>query len=177
MSHDPATIDYVRRHTDANRSKKEILRKLKRAISREIYWVITNPRPVPEWADLRPARKAKNITLQTVADHFGVWPAHISTIERGLRRDDGLTIRYRAGLAAAYPPLRRTRRPGQVRRRLPAGKTNSESSPNTGGPIDKLRALPPGPSAPHRREPRIRRTSRSTSTNAGLAHRRRSGLC
>lgn len=41
------------------------------------------------------------MTLQTVADHFGVWPAHISTIERGLRRDDDLTGHYRAWLAAA----------------------------------------------------------------------------
>jgi transposase len=101
MSHDPATIDYVGRQLDANRSKKEILRKLKRAISREIYRVLTNPQPIPEWADLRPARHTKNITLQRAADHFGVWPAHISTIERGLRRDDELTIRYRAWLATA----------------------------------------------------------------------------
>ena len=101
MAHDPTTIAYVRRHTDAGRSKKEILRKLKRAISREIYRLLTRPCPVPEWADLRPARQAKNVTLQTVADHFGVWPAHISRIERGLRRDDDLSIRYRTWLAAA----------------------------------------------------------------------------
>jgi transposase len=101
MSHHPATIGYLHRHTDANRSKKEILRKLKRAISREIYRVLTNPGPIPQWADLRPTRQAKNITLQIVADHLGVWPTHISTIERGLRRDDELTIRYRTWLAAA----------------------------------------------------------------------------
>jgi transposase len=101
MSHDPTTIDYVRRHTDAGHSKKEILRKLKRAISREIYRLLTQPCPAPNWADLRPARQAKKITLQTVADHFGVWPAHISTIERRRRRDDDLTTRYRAWLAAA----------------------------------------------------------------------------
>lgn len=101
MSHDPTTIAYVRRHTDAGRSKKEILRKLKRAISREVYRLLTRPCPVPQWADLRPARQARNITLQTVADHFGVWPAHISTIERGRRRDDDLANRYRTWLAAA----------------------------------------------------------------------------
>jgi transposase len=101
MSHDPQTQAYVRRHTDAGRSKKEVLRKLKRAISREVYRLLTRPCPVPQWADLRPARQARKITLQTVADHFGVWPAHISTIERGRRRDDDLTTRYRAWLAAA----------------------------------------------------------------------------
>jgi transposase len=101
MSHHPTTIDYVRRQTKAGHSKKEILRTLKRAIGREIYRVLTNPKPIPEWADLRPARQAKNITLQTVANHFGVWPAHISTIERGQRRDDDLTTAYRAWLATA----------------------------------------------------------------------------
>jgi hypothetical protein len=30
-----------------------------------------------------------------------LWPATISTVERGLRRDDELTIRYRVWLAAA----------------------------------------------------------------------------
>jgi transposase len=103
MSHDSTTIAYVRRQTDAGRGKKEILRKLKRAISREIYRLLTKPAstPVPDWTDLRPIRQTKNITLQTVADHFGVWPAHISTIERGQRRDDDLATRYRAWLQAA----------------------------------------------------------------------------
>jgi transposase len=127
MSNDPATGDYVRRHTDAGRSKKEILRKLKRAISREIHQVLTNPQPVPEWADLRPARQAKHLTLQTVADHFGVWPAHISTIERGLRRDDNLAIRYRAWLATAQPrvpPTAANPAGAQARSRCSARRTN-----------------------------------------------------
>lgn len=103
MSHDSTTIAYVHRQSDAGRSKKEILRKLKRAISREIYRLLTKPdvTSVPDWTDLRPTRQTKKITLQTVADHFGVWPAHISTIERGRRRDDDLAARYRAWLEAA----------------------------------------------------------------------------
>lgn len=101
MSHDPSTRGYVARQLDRGRSKKEILRQLKRAIVREIYRHLTQPSPVPRWDDLRPTREAKHLTLATVADHFGVWPAHISTIERGLRRDDPLANRYRAWLAAA----------------------------------------------------------------------------
>jgi transposase len=101
MSHHQPTIAYVHRQTDRGRSKKEILRLLKRAICREIYRLLTQPCPVPAWDDLRPAREAKGITLTTVAQHFGVWPATISTVERGLRRDDELTIRYRVWLAAA----------------------------------------------------------------------------
>jgi transposase len=101
MSHHQPTIAYVARQLAKGRTGKEILRRLKRAICREIYRHLTNPCPVPQWADLRPARQAKNITLETAAHHFGVWTTHISTIERGLRRDDDLTLRYRAWLAAA----------------------------------------------------------------------------
>ena len=101
MSHDPTTRAFVHRQLDRGRSKKEILRILKRAIVREIYRYLTRPCPVPTWDDLRLAREAKNITLTAVAKHFGVWPATISTLERGLRRDDELTTSYRAWLAAA----------------------------------------------------------------------------
>jgi transposase len=100
MSHHQPTIAYVHRQTDRGRSKKEILRLLKRAICREI------PGYSPNLARCRHGttcdqRQAKGITLTTVAQHFGVWPATISTVERGLRRDDELPIRYRAWLAAA----------------------------------------------------------------------------
>jgi transposase len=101
MSHHQPTIAYVRRQTDRGRSKKEILRMLKRAICREIYRLLTRPCPVPVWDDLRPARQAKGLTLTAVAEHFGVWPATISTLERGLRRDDQLIANYRTWLAAA----------------------------------------------------------------------------
>ncbi|THA28391.1 XRE family transcriptional regulator [Streptomyces sp. A1547] len=55
----------------------------------------------PTIADLRPARQAKNIALTAVANHFGVWPAVISCIERGTRRDDNLAKAYRDWLTAA----------------------------------------------------------------------------
>ena len=66
----------------------EILRKLKRAIAREIFKLLTRQIAVPEYNDLRPARQAKKITLTAAANHFGVWPTVISRIERGLQRDD-----------------------------------------------------------------------------------------
>jgi transposase len=101
MAHDPATIAYVRRQTERGRSKKEILRMLKRAIIREIYRYLTRPCPVPEWADLRPARERKNLTLTAAAHQLGVWPTAISRLERGLQRNDDLTVAYRAWLAVA----------------------------------------------------------------------------
>jgi transposase len=101
MSHDPRTRDYVARQLAAGRSKKDILRLLKRAIAREMFKHLTKPCPIDDYSDLRPARQAKNITLTTVADHFGVWPNDISRLERGLKRDDTLAANYRTWLSAA----------------------------------------------------------------------------
>ncbi|MFE3906321.1 IS110 family transposase [Streptomyces sp. NPDC059153] len=101
MSSDPRTRDYVARQTVAGRTKKEIIRLLKRAVAREIFRCLTTTVAVPAIADLRPLRQSKNITLTAVARHFGVWPATISTLERGIRRDDNLTHAYRDWLHAA----------------------------------------------------------------------------
>ena len=101
MSHHRTTRSYVHCHLEEGRTKKEILRMLKRAIAREVYRSLTQHVAVPAYPDLRRARQANNLTLTAVADHFGVWPAHISTIERGLRRDDDLAQHYRTWLATA----------------------------------------------------------------------------
>lgn len=98
MAHDQRTRDYVTRQTAAGRSKKEILRMLKRAIAREMFKHLTAPSPIDDYSDLRPARRATNITLTAVADHFGVWPNDISRLERGLKRDDTLAATYRQWL-------------------------------------------------------------------------------
>ncbi len=98
MSHDQQTRDYVTRQIAAGRSKKEILRLLKRAIAREMFKHLTAPCPIDDYSDLRPARQAKNITLATAADHFVVWPNDISRLERGLKRDDTLATNYRQWL-------------------------------------------------------------------------------
>jgi transposase len=94
-SHDPHTRDYVDRQLAAGRSKKEVLRLLKRAIAREMFKHLTSPCPIDDYSDLRPARQAQNITLTSVAHHFGVWPTEISRLERGLARNDTLAANYR----------------------------------------------------------------------------------
>jgi transposase len=75
--------DYVGRQHANGRTKKEILRLLKRAIAREIFRLLTRPAPIDDYGDLRPARQAKNITLATVATHFGVPLITVSRLERG----------------------------------------------------------------------------------------------
>ena len=101
MSSDSRTREYVASQTAAGRTKKEIIRLLKRAIAREMFRCLTTTVPVPGIADLRPLRQSKNITLTAAARHFGLWPATISALERGIRRDDDLANAYRNWLQAA----------------------------------------------------------------------------
>jgi transposase len=101
MSSDTRTREYVARQTAAGRTKKEIIRLLKRAVAREMFRCLTTTVTVPGIADLRPLRQSKNITLTAAAQHFGVWPATISTLERGIRRDDDLAHAYRDWLQTA----------------------------------------------------------------------------
>ena len=103
LSHHQPTKDYAQRQlrNGNSKSKMEVLRKLKRAIAREIFKLLTRQVAVPEYNDLRPARQAKNITLTAAAKHFGVWPAAISRIERGQQRDDTFAQTYRTWLKAA----------------------------------------------------------------------------
>ncbi|MEV4940545.1 transposase [Streptomyces zaomyceticus] len=101
MAGDSRIREYVARQTAAGRTKKEIIRLLKRAIVREMFRCLTITVTVPAIADLRPLRQSKNITLTAAARHFGLWPSAISHLERGLRRDDELADAYRDWLNTA----------------------------------------------------------------------------
>lgn len=101
LATDPATKAYAVRRRAEGKTTKEIIRCLKRYIAREVFGLLTKQRHVPDTSDLRPARLAAGLTLQTVAEHFNVWPARISEIERGVARDDELEQRYRDWLSQA----------------------------------------------------------------------------
>jgi transposase len=101
MSNHPQTRGYVERQGTKGRTKKEILRLLKRAIAREIFRLLTRACPIDDYTDLRPARQAKNITLAVVANHFGVPIITVSRLERGKQRNDDLATNYRQWLTAA----------------------------------------------------------------------------
>lgn len=101
MSCHQPTKDYVQRQLTKGHTRMEILRKLKRALAREVFKLLTRHIAVPHYGDLRPARQAKNITVTAAANHFGVWPTVISRIERGLQRDDTFADTYRNWLKAA----------------------------------------------------------------------------
>ncbi|MFE3942344.1 hypothetical protein ACFXPV_10785 [Streptomyces sp. NPDC059118] len=68
---DSRTREYAARQTAVGRTKKETIRLLKRAIDRELF------------------------------RYFGVRPATIPTLERGIRRDDDLAHAHRDWFHAA----------------------------------------------------------------------------
>lgn len=92
------TKDYVAKRTAEGKSKREIMRCLKRYAAREIYRQITNPQPAPNNADLRQKRNEIGLTLASAAARLGQWPSRISLLERGLIRNDDLATTYRQWL-------------------------------------------------------------------------------
>lgn len=101
MLTDPRTRDYRDKHLAKGWTLKAIYRALKRAVAREIYQALIGNCIIPNYTDLRPARRSKNLTLQHAADHFNVWPAKISDLELGKIRDDTLADNYREWLQTA----------------------------------------------------------------------------
>lgn len=101
MRFEQRTRDYVARRTEAGKPMAEIIRCLKRYVADEVFAHIVHPVPVPTVDDLRPRRHERGLTLTNVAQTLQVWPATISQIERGERRDDQLAERYRDLLTAA----------------------------------------------------------------------------
>lgn len=94
MSSDERTKAYVARRTLEGKSKKEIIRCLKRHVAREIFRLLTNPPAVPVGADLRAARLDAGVTLAVAAEALGTWPTRLSELERGLAHDAELAGRY-----------------------------------------------------------------------------------
>ncbi|WP_144670793.1 IS110 family transposase [Arthrobacter sp. U41] len=103
MASCPRTKDYVNKRTAEGKSKREIMRCLKRYVAREIYRQITNPQPAPNNTDLRHMRTKLSVTITTAARELGQWPSILSRLERGLIRNDELAAMYRQWLMACQP--------------------------------------------------------------------------
>ena len=100
IRHDQRTRDYLTRRTAEGKSKKEILRCLKRAIAREVFRVLINPnsRSDTHTVDLRALRQSRGLTLTAVANAIATWPSRISDIEHHRRPLPDLTKRYQEWL-------------------------------------------------------------------------------
>ncbi len=101
LSYDPATRTYRDQRLAKGWTNAAVFRALKRAIAREVFQALTGHCTVPDYSDLRPARRAKNLTLTAAAEHLAVWPARIGELELGRRPNDDLAERYRRWLKAA----------------------------------------------------------------------------
>lgn len=100
LSTDAETRAYAeRRHADG-KSRREIIRCLKRFIARDIYTLLTNPQPGIDTSSFRATRERAGLSLQTVADTLGTWPTTISRIERGLAPTHAIVPAYRDWLTA-----------------------------------------------------------------------------
>jgi len=99
---DPTTKAYLARRTAEGKTKREIMRCLKRYIAREVFRHLTTPASVPNGPQLRIARQNANLSLKTVASALGTWPIRISKIERGITHDTNLTHRYQALLTTTH---------------------------------------------------------------------------
>lgn len=92
--HQP-TADYVTRRTAEGKSKRAILRCLKRYIAREVYQHLVNPQPAVRTDDLRARREALSQPMRIVADAINAPLMAISRLERGTNHDPELATRYR----------------------------------------------------------------------------------
>ena len=83
IRHDAATQQYVAKRETEGKNRKEIIRCLKRHIAREIYRLITNPPPTPDYTRLRARRQHAGITITQAARELRTRPARISELELG----------------------------------------------------------------------------------------------
>ena len=103
LATDPTTRAYAEKRITQGKSKKDVLRCLKRAIAREVYRLIVHPRPAQTSSDLRPARHHLGYTLTQVADALGCSPLKISRLEHGHINDITFLHYYRAWLTTQQP--------------------------------------------------------------------------
>lgn len=99
MRHDPATRAYVARRTAEGKTRKEVMRCLKRFVAREVFAAITNPpTDLPTGHELRQLRLQAGLSLTSVCSALVTSPINLSRIERGLVHDTRLARRARTWL-------------------------------------------------------------------------------
>ena len=100
---DQRTIAYVKKRRAEGKTRREIIRCLKRHIAREIYHLLTNPPPTPSGSHLRCLRQNNQTTLAQAATALHSHTTHISRLERGLYHNHHLATRYHQWLTTLTP--------------------------------------------------------------------------
>lgn len=100
MSYDQRTKDHVEKRMRDGKSKKEIIRCLKRYIVREVFRALRHPFEIkgPSWKDLRPARQALGITLVEAGKALNVGFQKESYAETGRLMNNRFLEEYDAWL-------------------------------------------------------------------------------
>ena len=100
MSYDQRTKDHVEKRMRDGKSKKEIIRCLKRHIVREVFRALRHPFEIkgPSWKDLRPARQALGITLVEAGKALNVGFQKESYAETGRLMNNRFLEEYDAWL-------------------------------------------------------------------------------
>ena len=104
MRYDKTTIAYTHRRQAEGKNRREIIRCLKRHIARQIYYLLTNPPPIPNGADLRTRRQQAQITLTHAAQQLPAHPTLLSRLERNLYHNQQLANRYQHWLTNQPAP-------------------------------------------------------------------------
>jgi len=104
MRHHPPTRAYVARRLAEGKTRKDIMRCLKRFVAREVYQTITNPpSDVPTGAQIRILRTALGINMTDTGLAVGTTYDAISRLERGIIHDTNLARRTRDWLLTITP--------------------------------------------------------------------------
>ena len=82
------------RRTAEGKTRREILRCLKRYIAREVYQLLVNPHPTPAPEQLRTRREQAGITLTQAAEALSTYPTRISQLETGHTHNHQLATQY-----------------------------------------------------------------------------------
>ena len=102
----PRTRAYAARRQTEGKSRREIIRCLKRYIAREVFRLLADPHQATHTDDpgeLRHRRQAAGLSLAHAADQLNTWPATISVIERGKAPHHALAPAYRDWLNTLQP--------------------------------------------------------------------------
>ena len=107
MRYDQTTIEYVQKRQAEGKTRKEIIRCLKRHIARQIYHLLTNPPPTPDRVHLRALRQQARVTLTHAAQALQTHPTLLSQLERGRRHNHHLAPDTNTGSQTSPAPTPR----------------------------------------------------------------------
>ena len=94
LRYDERTIAHAARRTAQGKSRRDIIRCLKRYIAQEIHQILTDPPAVPKDAHLHQLRHNTGITLTDTAQAINACTNHLSELERGTHHNHNLAERY-----------------------------------------------------------------------------------